>query len=60
VYHRPGTTNKVADALSRLPSIKLGIPGPDNYLNTIDALFAFLISVLQLSDNIVTCIKEGY
>ena len=67
VFHRPGRTNRIADALSRLPS---ATPSPAKREDDLDALwttptdndtpYAFQASTMHMSDEFRQKIMDGY
>lgn len=68
IFHKPGKTNKIADALSRLPSADPIAPKTQDDLEDIPAPYVFeqptayllTASVLQLSDETRDRILQGY
>lgn len=56
VYHRPGKSNKVADALSRLPSKRPTAANGDDDLET----YALSATTMQLSDEFRQKVIPGY
>jgi hypothetical protein len=61
LIHRPGKSNLVADALSRLPSTNPSKPQPhDDDLDDIDAPYAFTTSIIEISEDFKKRIIDGY
>src|SRR4051794_7381875 len=56
VYHRPGKSNKIADALSRLPS---KVPTPATANDDLKT-YALTATTIQLSDDFKQRVIAGY